>query len=448
MLKLGHGRFAPFLLAAALGAAAIVGCNNSDNNAAPATDPVTTSAAKVRHVFMIVLENKNFSDTFGTSTQDPYLQKTLVPMGALLTQYYGTGHVSLDNYISMVSGQAPTPDTDNDCLPGFTGTVGNYNDVAQTGTTSDGQVIATGGCIYPASVKTLPDQLVAAGFTWKGYMGDMGNDPAREAATCGHPTLGTGTDNTNSAEAPSAAVPLGDAYATRHNPFMYFHSIIDSPSCAANVVNLDKLDADLASASTTANYVFITPNLCDDGHDGSGTGAKGTTCANGGPGGLTSVDAFLQTWVPKILASPAYKQDGMLVITFDESSYVQTSSTNASTGQTTVNITFPGQPCCNQQPGPNLTGVRPGTFTLVNSPTLVENIVINGYGGDQVGAVLISPFVKPGSSSSIAYNHYALLKSLEDIFKVDGHLGYAANNAATGYQLDTIGNDQNIFTSP
>ena len=60
-------------------------------------------------------------------------------------------------------------------------------------------------------------------------MGDMGNDPARESATCGHPALGVGTDNTNTAEAPSAAVPLGDAYATRHDPFMYFHSIIDSP---------------------------------------------------------------------------------------------------------------------------------------------------------------------------------------------------------------------------
>jgi hypothetical protein len=77
-------------------------------------------------VFIIVLENKSFSDTFGTSTQDPYLQKKLVLMGALLTEYYGTGHVSLDNYLSLISGQAPTPDTANDCLPGFTGSVGNY----------------------------------------------------------------------------------------------------------------------------------------------------------------------------------------------------------------------------------------------------------------------------------------------------------------------------------
>lgn len=422
--------------------AMMVGCNNDD--AVPTA--VTTSASKVKHVFMIVLENKNYNDTFGSSTQDPYLQKTLVPMGALLTQYYGTGHVSLDNYISMISGQAPTPDTDDDCLPGLTGTVGNYNDVVQTGTTPDGQVIAKSGCIYPAAVKTLADQLAAANLTWKGYMGDMGNDPTREAPTCGHPTIGNGTDNTNSAEAPSSSVPLGDAYATRHDPFMYFHSIIDSPSCATNVVNLNQLTTDLAAVATTANYTFITPNLCDDGHDGSGTGASGTTCANGNPGGLTSADAFLQTWVPKIMASPAFQQDGLLVITFDESSYITSSSTNASTGQTTINITFPGEPCCNQQPGPNLSMARPGMFTLVNTPKMVENIVINGFGGDQIGAVLLSPFVKPGSTSSIAYNHYALLKSVEDIFHLS-HLGYAADNPGIGYQLDTIGNDQNVFIS-
>jgi phosphatidylinositol-3-phosphatase len=437
---------ASFIFAALLGAA-VVGCSDNNNNSSTsATDPVTTSAAKVKHVFMIVLENKNYSDTFVNSTQDPYLQKTLVPMGGLLTQYYGTGHVSLDNYISMISGQAPTPDTDDDCLPGFTGTIGNYNNVAQTGTTSDGQVIATGGCIYPNTVLTLPDQLVAAGLTWRGYMGDMGNDPARESATCGHPTIGTGTDNTNTAEAPSTAVPLGDAYATRHDPFMYFHSIIDSSSCNTNVVNLTQLSSDLASVSTTPNYVFITPNLCDDGHDGSGTGATGTTCANGNPGGLTSADAFLKNWVPQILASPAYLQDGLLIITFDESNYgTETSTTNTTTGQTTVNIVFQGQPCCNQQPGPNLSSVRPGSFTLVNTSKLVENLVFDGFGGDQVGALLISPFVKPGTSSSIAYNHYALLKSLEDIYKVNGHLGYAADNPSAGYVLDTIGDDQNVF---
>jgi phosphatidylinositol-3-phosphatase len=327
-------------------------------------DRVTTAAAKIKHVFVIVLENKTFSETFETSTQDPYLQKTLVPMGGLLTQYYGTGHVSLDNYIAMMSGQSSAPDTADDCLPGFSGLVGDYTDVDQIGTTPDGQVIAAHGCIYPKNIRTLADQLTDRNLTWKGYMGDMGNNPARESATCGHPPIGVGTDNTNQAEAPSAAVPLGDAYATRHDPFMYFHSIIDdAPNCDKHVVNLNELPADLAKYPTTPNLVFITPNLCDDGHDGNGTGAPGTTCANGQPGGLTSADAFLKTWVPKIMASPAYKKDGLIIITFDEADYTQSVSVDPATGQVTVSITFPGDTCCDQQPGPNLAGVRPGSFT-------------------------------------------------------------------------------------
>ncbi len=408
-------------------------------------DGVPTAAANIRHVFVIVLENKNYADTFGSSTQDPYLQKTLVPQGALLTQYYGTGHVSLDNYIALISGQAPTRDTDNDCLPGLTGTVGNYNNVVQTGWAPQGQVAASGGCIYARDVANLPRQLEAAGLSWRGYMEDMGNDPAREAAACGHPVIGIGTDNTDSAEAPSAAVPQGDAYATRHDPFMYFHSIIDDQAgCAQHVVNLSRLQADLQSERTTPNFVFITPNLCNDGHDGSGTGAAGTTCANGGPGGLTSADAFLQKWVPQIMNSPAFRKDGLLIITFDESNYTAGESVNSSTGQVTYDITFSGQTCCDQQPGPNLSGVRPGTLTLVSTPSLIEQIVINGYGGDRIGAVLLSPFVKPGSTSATPYNHYALLKSIEDIFHL-GHIGYAADDYWTHYHLDTIGDDAEVF---
>jgi hypothetical protein len=81
----------------------------------------------------------------------------------------------------------------------------------------------------------------------------------------------------------------------------------------------------------------------------------------------------------------------------------------------------------------------------VNTATLVENIVINGYGGDRIGALLLSPFVKPGSSSAVPYNHYALLRSIEDIFKLDGHLGYAADDPRTSYFLDTIGDDKDVF---
>jgi hypothetical protein len=70
---------------------------------------------------------------------------------------------------------------------------------------------------------------------------------------------------------------------------------------------------------------------------------------------------------------------------------------------------------------------------------------VNGYGGDQVGAVLLSPFIKPGSTSDTGYNHYAMLRSLEDILKLHGHLGFAADEPAANYFLDTFGNDHNIF---
>src|SRR5262249_59176454 len=71
--------------------------------------------AQVRHVFIIVLENKPFDVTFGLNSPAPYLAHELPKKGVLLTNYYGIGHSSLDNYLAMISGQAPNPDTQADC---------------------------------------------------------------------------------------------------------------------------------------------------------------------------------------------------------------------------------------------------------------------------------------------------------------------------------------------
>src|SRR3954447_26267346 len=77
--------------------------------------PAAPAAPPIKHVFTIVLENKGFDETFGPGSTAPYLSQTLPSQGELLTQYYGTGHASLDNYISMVSGQAPNIVTQADC---------------------------------------------------------------------------------------------------------------------------------------------------------------------------------------------------------------------------------------------------------------------------------------------------------------------------------------------
>jgi phosphatidylinositol-3-phosphatase len=408
----------------------LTSCSSSSTPAASTTPTPTTPTTPametvpvtgmVKHVFVVVLENKTFSTTFGSTSPVPYLTQTLAGQGAQLSGYYGTGHVSLDNYISMLSGQAGSPQTITDCA--------TYADFTQTSTTLAANSQALGsGCVYPASVQTLADQLTAANLTWKGYMGDMGNDPARESGTCGHPTLNT-TDLTQTAEAPSSAVPLGDMYATRHDPFMYFHSIIDSPVCQTNVVNMqNNLANDLKSVFTTANFNFITPNLCDDGHD--------SPCANGQPGGYTSINAFLTQWIPMIMASPAYQADGLLIINFDESNY--TLSTSPVGGAV---ITFPGYFCCNQQLGPNLSAYpQSQTITVAGGPS--ETINYNNYGGDNTGAILLSPFIKSGTVSATPYNHYSMLRTIEDIFGLS-HLGNAQTDGLVPLGTDVFTNVQ------
>ena len=359
--------------------------------------------SRIGHVFVILLENEGFNVTFGPNSPATFLSKTLPSQGVLLNNYFGTGHVSLDNYIAMISGQAATPQTRNDC--------GVYQDFALTGITPDGQAIGT-GCVYPAVIKTLPDQLKAAGKTWRGYMEDMGNDPAREQATCGQP-LALGKVALNQGDDTQAA-EAQDQYAARHNPFVYFHSLIDSGACANNVVNFTRLAQDLAFESTTPNFAFITPNLCHDGHD--------TKCKNGETGGLVGADAFLQKVVPMILNSPAYKEDGLLIITFDEASLDA-----APDGKGNFVISAAGETCCGQQPGPNL-----GPFPQTTTP--FPNVIFSfqSFGGDRTGAVLLSPLVKPGFVSNVPYNHYSMLKTVEDIFGLD-HLGYAGQPGLQGF---------------
>jgi len=123
-------------------------------SAAPAT--TTAGPAAVRHVFVINLENKGFATTFGPSSPATYLNHTLRPAGALLTQYYGVAHNSLPNYLAQISGQAPNPQTQADCQV--------YSDFIAAGPVVAPQQVVGNGCVYPATVKTLPDQLTAKGL--------------------------------------------------------------------------------------------------------------------------------------------------------------------------------------------------------------------------------------------------------------------------------------------
>src|SRR5580692_8701870 len=126
-----------------LTAAATISANVA-SSAAPASG-VRGDASPIKHVFVIVLENEAYNTAFGPASKAPYLARTLTSQGVLLTQYFGTGHLSVDNYIAMISGQAATPQTSLDCEV--------YADFKLTGTTEDAQAIGD-GCVYPASIRT------------------------------------------------------------------------------------------------------------------------------------------------------------------------------------------------------------------------------------------------------------------------------------------------------
>ncbi|MCU1455747.1 MAG: phosphoesterase, partial [Acidimicrobiales bacterium] len=347
-------------------------------SAAAPSGPPAAAVAKLparppaRHLFLINLENKGFDTTFGPTSVAPYLSKTLRGQGALLTQYFGTAHNSLPNYIAQISGQAPNPQTQGDCQV--------FSPFVGAGTVAPGQAVGD-GCVYPASVRTVADQLDAAHLSWKGYDEDMGTP-------CRHPAIGA-VDDTQKARP-------NDQYAVRHNPFVYFHSIIDSPRCGQRVLPLERLTSDLGTIASTANLSVITPDLCSDGHD--------APCVDGRPGGLVSADAFLRAWVPRILASPAYKKDGVLVITFDESDSPQSDASA----------------CCGEGPGPN--SPLPG---------------ITGMGGGRVGAVVLSRWVTPGTTSTTPYNHYGLLRTFEDIFGLP-YLGDASSAGVHSFGRDVF----------
>ena len=147
-----------------------------------------TPVGGVKHVWLIILENKSYDETFTGLNQNSYLWQTLPQQGALLTNYYGTGHFSMDNYISLVSGQSPSYGVQDDCSTTANmtnnnsgiitnGTVGTVTDTdhttdgAGTNTTPPnatasnngnyGQLLVHGGidaaladngCVYPTDV--------------------------------------------------------------------------------------------------------------------------------------------------------------------------------------------------------------------------------------------------------------------------------------------------------
>jgi hypothetical protein len=318
----------------------------------------------IKHVWVIALSEVNLGAALADPNADPYLAKQLAPKGALLSDFTLSASSALGNGIALLSGQSVNLDTEQNCP--------SYIEL-QPPEISAASGLAEGvGCVYPAAVKTLPDELTAAGLTWKAYVQGMATSqsgsgtptqPATPLLTCRHPEPGA-TD-------PNHAPLPGDPYLSFRNPFVYFHSLLDGGACASNDVDLAALQGDLTTPASTPSFSWIAPSACNDG--------SGTPCTPGAAAGLGPADALLKEAVGQILATAAYREGGLIAIVPDSA---------------------PATPA-----------------SAASKPA---------------GALLLSPFVRGGAHVSERFNDFSLLKSLTRLFGVLP-LGHANDPSATSF---------------
>ncbi len=348
------------------------GERSSGSSSESSSASTATKLPPIKHVFLVVLSDEPYAMAFGPASTAHYLASTLEHQGELLVRYDAVAHEELANEIALLSGQGPTPQTQANCP--------TYANLAPGGVGADEQALGE-GCVYPSATKTVVGELAAKHLAWRAYVQGV-DEPGATAGACAHPALGAADP---SAEQTASTGP----YATFRDPFVYFHSILDSPSCASDVVGLSRLRGDLAGKGAAPSLAYVVPDRCHDGNP--------TPCTPGAPAGMGPADTFLKQVVPQIERSRAYRDGGLIVITVDEA---------PSSGEYGDSSSCCGQPASY----PNLVG-KPSAFS--------------GRGGGTVGALLISRYVKGGATSQEQANHYSLLRTIEDFFSL-APLGYSA----------------------
>jgi phosphatidylinositol-3-phosphatase len=328
---------------------------------------------RLDHVFVIMMENHGYSQVLGNPSA-PFMNLYASRVN-LATNYYAVAHPSLTNYLEVVGGSnfgvlndnSPdwhngtcqnqlaqgTPEYDNGgppvCPIGGTGTdaatpvFDTFNETSPPAITSVTEI--DGVMSIPAAAdtagKTIADQLVAAGGTWKSYQEDLSPSGANLV------DFGDGFYDNNSNLStllPGTSFTSGSImhlYAVKHNPFAYFVSVQEggvSPIGLNNIVGFEGAHGlfDDLEAGRLPNYAFVAPNQCNDQHGWSG----GTlACAsdpndngtlNGlNPGLIYQGDATLRSLVRAIHDSPAWVLGhNAIVIVWDENDYSATPNKN------------------------------------------------------------------------------------------------------------------------
>jgi hypothetical protein len=329
--------------------------------------PVPTGVPPLDHVFVIMMENHGYSQIVGNPNA-PFINQ-LAKSANTATNYFAVAHPSLTNYLEIVGGSNFGVHTDNDpdwhnnaCSSNLSTAVpatdnpatGLICPISGSGTDAATPAVDTtnetqgppgdnnidGVRSVPADPnilgKTIADQLVAAGKSWKSYQESLPPTGADliNASDGYYTNLTDFTKISPTLNPPLTSGSLVYLYAVKHNPFAYFRDIqegYDPQNSLDNVVPFDGplgLFADLASGHV-ATYSFIAPNQCDDQH---GRGNAGAFCnydpsdvgtqAGLNPALIQRGDITVQTLVTSIKASPVWKEgNSAIVLLWDENDY-------------------------------------------------------------------------------------------------------------------------------
>jgi phosphatidylinositol-3-phosphatase len=325
---------------------------------------------RYEHIFVIVEENKGFDQIMNHPQWTPEIHKLASEYG-LASQFYAEVHSSEGNYIAMLGGDTFGIHDDDAffCKPGL------KNEFCEK---SDRPNYVD----HDIAARSLMDQMAAKGLTWKAYMEDI---PGAGSLVPAWPT----------ANYPARDLPY-EAYASKHNGFVHFKSVNQEPfpERMRQLVGFRELDADLASGNLP-NYAHIIPDQCNEMH-GRDPGADGTVpldCTKKNTGALIRRgDAEIGMLVGKITHSKMWSEAGnaAIVVTFDENNDAERHSGP--------------QGCCGYDP-----------HSLAN------------FGGGHIVTIVITNHGPRHVVDATPYNHYSLLRTVEDAFGITEHLAHAAD---------------------
>ena len=219
----------------------------------------------------------------------------------------------------------------------------------------------------------LGTQLERAGLNWKGYYESL-PAPGSTVFTASDPAFDDGTRKTA-------------LYASKHSGFLNFAAVQTDPGRASKIVDFHQLDTDLA-AGTLPNFALIVPNQCNEMHGLHGVGVP-ADCDGANPAALIGRgDQVVGALVDRLQNSAMWqsKDNIAIVITFDEGS-----------GKTR-------EGCC---------GVTPGASS--------------NFGGGHIPTIVITNHGPRGVADTTPFNHYSLLRTIEDAFGLKTHLAHAAD---------------------